>query len=211
MVGKPATRAMRGRLSSRAMTVSDGRTDVLIVGASAPDLVGLRGQLGDSLEGSVRGLLVRSKVVGFGVGVAGAATARGLLAMTPRAVVQIGTCGVYPHQAEYRPYELGRASAALRLRRCRRSSAARHIPSRPARAALPRDVPRWRDARQRSDSTGAPRCAAKRASFSWSTGVRHCRCSGDPRIEARRPTRITTGVVRCILCDPATQATARKR
>ena len=54
----------------------------------------------------MRGLLVRSQVVGFGVGVAGAATARGLPAMTPRAVVQIGTCGVYPHQAEYRPYDV---------------------------------------------------------------------------------------------------------
>lgn len=88
------------------MTVSDGRTDVLIVGASAPDLIGLRAQLGDSLEGSVRGLLVRSKVVGFGAGVAGATTARGLLSMTPRAVIQIGTCGVYPHQADYRPYDV---------------------------------------------------------------------------------------------------------
>jgi nucleoside phosphorylase len=88
------------------MTVSDGRTDVLIVGASAPDLVGLRAQFGDSLEGAVRGLVVRSKVIGFGAGVAGATTARGLLAIQPRAVIQIGTCGVYPNQADYRPYDV---------------------------------------------------------------------------------------------------------
>jgi futalosine hydrolase len=97
------------------MTVSDGRTDVLVVAAAAPDLVGLRPHLGDKLEGQVRGLVVRTKVVGFGAGVAGATTARGLAAVTPRAVLLVGTCGVYPGQPAYQPHDVLVATKVVAL------------------------------------------------------------------------------------------------
>lgn len=88
------------------MTVEDGRTDVLIVAPSAPDLVGLRDHLGEALHGTIRGLVVRSKVVGYGPAVSASATARGLAALKPRAVLLIGTCGVYPALPLYRPHDV---------------------------------------------------------------------------------------------------------
>jgi len=88
------------------MTVQDGRTDVLVVAAAAPDLVGLRPYLGDTLSGAIRGLSVTSKVVGFGPGAAASATARGLAAVTPRAIVLVGTCGVYPGLGQYQPHDV---------------------------------------------------------------------------------------------------------
>ena len=78
------------------MSVSDGRVDVLVVGTSAPDLAGLRATLGEQLEGVIQGFVVRSKITGFGPGVSAANTARGIAALSPRAVVQLGTAGVYP-------------------------------------------------------------------------------------------------------------------
>jgi nucleoside phosphorylase len=81
-------------------------TDVLIVGAHLPDLAGTHPWLGDKLQGAVRGLHVRTKVVGAGGPVAAAGTARGILALSPRVVVLVGTCGVYPGAAERRPLDL---------------------------------------------------------------------------------------------------------
>ncbi len=97
------------------MTVQDGRTDVLVVAAGAPDLVGLRAHLGDKLEGTVRGLVIRSKIVGFGPGATGSTTTRGLLALTPRAVVMIGSCGVYPGLPQYQPHDVVIAPRVLAL------------------------------------------------------------------------------------------------
>lgn len=88
------------------MTVQDGRTDVLLVAAAAPDLVGFRPYLGEGLAGAVRGLAVTSKVVGFGPGASASATARGLAAVTPRALLLVGTCGVYPGLAQYQPHDV---------------------------------------------------------------------------------------------------------
>ncbi len=100
---------------ARVVTVGDGRTDVLVVAAAAPDLVGLRGHLGDSLEGTVRGLVVRSKMVGFGPAMAGATTARGIAALSPRAVVLVGTCGVYPGLPQYQPHDIVVSSRVIAL------------------------------------------------------------------------------------------------
>lgn len=97
------------------MTVSDGRTDVLVVAAAAPDLVGLRPHLGDKLDGVVRGLVIRTKVVGLGPGISGATTARGLMAVTPRAVVLLGTCGVYPGRPQYQPHDVIVATKVIAL------------------------------------------------------------------------------------------------
>ncbi|MGE0784574.1 MAG: hypothetical protein AB7S26_02725 [Sandaracinaceae bacterium] len=80
--------------------------DLLIVAAHAPDMAGLRPYLSDQLVGAVRGLNVRGKAIGLGLGAAGPATARGILALNPRAVVLLGSCGVYPGLAQYRPHDV---------------------------------------------------------------------------------------------------------
>ncbi len=82
------------------------RTDLLIVAAHAPEMAGLRPWLSDSLIGQIRGLAVRGKAVGIGMAVAGPGTARGILAVRPRAVLLVGSCGVYPNLPQYRPHDV---------------------------------------------------------------------------------------------------------
>ena len=76
------------------MTLEASRTDLLIVAAHAPEMAGLRPWLSDKLIGQIRGLTVRGKAVGIGMASAGPATARGILAVSPRAVLLVGSCGV---------------------------------------------------------------------------------------------------------------------
>lgn len=80
--------------------------DVLLVASHAPDLGGMRQHLGDHLSGVIRNVRVRAKIVGVGMAVAAAAVARGILAVQPRAVLMIGTCGVYPSLPQYRPHDV---------------------------------------------------------------------------------------------------------
>jgi nucleoside phosphorylase len=80
--------------------------DLLVVAAHAPEMAGLRPYLSDQLVGSIRGLSVRGKAVGIGMAAAGPATARGILAMQPRAVLLLGSCGVYPNLPQYRPHDV---------------------------------------------------------------------------------------------------------
>lgn len=82
------------------------RTDLLIVAAHAPEMAGLRPWLSDSLIGQIRGLTIRGKAVGIGMAVAGPATTRGILAVSPRAVLLVGSCGVYPNLQQYRPHDV---------------------------------------------------------------------------------------------------------
>jgi nucleoside phosphorylase len=80
--------------------------ELFVVASMAPDLAGLRSFLGEKLDGAVRGMTVRTKVIGLGHAAAAAATARGILAVAPRAVLLVGTCGVYPNLAQYRPLDV---------------------------------------------------------------------------------------------------------
>lgn len=80
--------------------------DILIVASHAPDLAGMRQYLSERLDGTIRNLRVKAKIVGFGLAVAAAGTARGILAVQPRAVVLLGSCGVYPNLPQYRPYDV---------------------------------------------------------------------------------------------------------
>jgi nucleoside phosphorylase len=80
--------------------------ELLLVAASAPDFAGLRAHLGDRLDGTIRNVPVRTKVLGLGMAVAGAAVARGILGVEPRAVVLVGTCGIFPGLAQYRPLDV---------------------------------------------------------------------------------------------------------
>jgi nucleoside phosphorylase len=80
--------------------------DVLVVGASGPDLRGFRNALGERLDGYVRGLHVCGKLVGLGMAVAGPSTAKRVFQLWPRAVIHVGTCGIYPGQDGYRPYDV---------------------------------------------------------------------------------------------------------
>lgn len=80
--------------------------DVLVIGAHPPALIGLRDHLGQALHGSVFGLNVSAKVCGVGMGVAGAWTAKRLVQLSPRAVVLVGTAGIYPGQAGFQPLDV---------------------------------------------------------------------------------------------------------
>jgi nucleoside phosphorylase len=86
--------------------VPDERVDVLVFGAHAPDLRGLRNHVGEHLDGAIGGLHVTGKTVGVGCGVAGASAAKRVFQLQPRAVVHLGTCGIYPGLAQYQPYDV---------------------------------------------------------------------------------------------------------
>lgn len=80
--------------------------DILVLAAHAPELVGLRGQLGDSLSGTLRGLTIIAKTIGVGMAVAGAGAANRIHQLNPRAVVLLGSCGIYPCGIEYFPLDI---------------------------------------------------------------------------------------------------------
>jgi nucleoside phosphorylase len=80
--------------------------DVLVLAAHAPEFVGLRPHIGDSLNGNVGRLMVVAKTVGVGLAVAGAATANRIHQLLPRAVVLLGSCGIYPCPTAYQPLDI---------------------------------------------------------------------------------------------------------
>ncbi len=82
------------------------RVDVLIVAAHAPELVGFRPALSERLDGNIRGLRVMAKTVGIGMSIAGSGMAFRLTQLSPRCVVLVGSCGVYPGLLDYRPNDI---------------------------------------------------------------------------------------------------------
>jgi nucleoside phosphorylase len=89
-------------------------TDVLVVAAHPPELVGLKAIFGEGLRGKVGDLEVAAAAVGIGLADAAAGMAEALRTVMPRCVVLIGTCGVY----ESRGGDLGitHVVAASRIR-----------------------------------------------------------------------------------------------
>jgi len=77
------------------LSTPPGSVDVLILAAYAPELVGLQRQLGDSLYAVINGVTVAAKTVGVGLPNATAGAAARLFQLRPRAVVLVGTAGVY--------------------------------------------------------------------------------------------------------------------
>jgi nucleoside phosphorylase len=71
-------------------------TDVLVVAAHLPELAAFRALLGDGLSADLGGIGVVAKPVGIGLSAAAAGTAFRVGHFHPRAVVLVGTCGVYP-------------------------------------------------------------------------------------------------------------------
>lgn len=80
--------------------------DVLVLAAHAPEFVGLRPHIGDSLHGSINGMHVVGKTIGVGMAVSGMATANRLHQLNPRCVLVLGSCGIYPCGVEYRPLDI---------------------------------------------------------------------------------------------------------
>jgi nucleoside phosphorylase len=85
--------------------------DLLVFGAHPGTLRGLREHLGDRLDGSIRGFRVTAKTIGVGMGVAGGLAAKRVYQLAPRAVVLLGTCGVYGGVPGYQPYDVVVGSA----------------------------------------------------------------------------------------------------
>jgi nucleoside phosphorylase len=77
------------------MTSGRDHTDILIVSAHLPELLGLGPILGDALHANVGGLEVAARAVGIGIPGAAAGMAFELGRGTPRAVVLVGTAGAY--------------------------------------------------------------------------------------------------------------------
>lgn len=80
--------------------------DVLILAAHPPDLRGLRPLLGDHLAGWAGSLRVSAKAVGLGLAAAGASASKRIFQLEPRAVVFVGTAGVYPGVPGYQPHDV---------------------------------------------------------------------------------------------------------
>ena len=80
--------------------------DVLVLAAHPPELRGMRNELGEGLNGVINGLFVVAKAVGVGMPVAGASAMRRVVQLEPRAVVMLGTCGVYPGLPDYHPHDI---------------------------------------------------------------------------------------------------------
>jgi nucleoside phosphorylase len=70
-------------------------TDVLVVAAHAPELVGLKALLADPPRGRVADVRFAIEPVGIGLPAAAVGTAAALRAHAPTCVVLVGTCGAY--------------------------------------------------------------------------------------------------------------------
>jgi nucleoside phosphorylase len=69
--------------------------DVLVVAAFPPELAPLRPLLGDALRARIGEREVIAKAVGIGLPTAAAGTAARLIALRPKQVVLVGTCGAF--------------------------------------------------------------------------------------------------------------------
>ena len=78
------------------------KTDVLVLAAHAPELVGLRAALGPSLSGSLGAIQIECATVGVGLPASASGTTRALQDLTPRAVILLGSCGLYPRRIDFR-------------------------------------------------------------------------------------------------------------
>ena len=89
-----------------SLPLSQEPAEILVLAAHAPELVGLRGHLADNLSGTLNGLYVVAKTIGVGMAVSGAGAANRLHQLNPRAVLLLGSCGVYPGGFAYRPLDI---------------------------------------------------------------------------------------------------------
>ena len=92
--------------------------DFLVVAAHAPEMEGLRGLLGDGFRATVGEVRVAAVAVGIGLVASASGTMGALHAYAPRAVIQLGTCGVYTHrrlQDHQPPIVIGQVVVARRI------------------------------------------------------------------------------------------------
>jgi nucleoside phosphorylase len=88
--------------------------DLLIVAAFPPELAALRARLGDAMRGMLAGRDVGAEAVGIGLPGAAAGASSRIGALRPRAVVMVGTGGVYSPSATELP--VPRVAVARRVR-----------------------------------------------------------------------------------------------
>jgi len=86
--------------------MSDARNaDLLILAAHAPELAGFSVALGPELSAVVSGVHVTCATVGVGLPAAAAGVAQRLSEVHARAVLLVGSCGVYPSRALFQPLQ----------------------------------------------------------------------------------------------------------
>jgi futalosine hydrolase len=90
--------------------------DVALFGAFLPEIEPLRAALGDALSGRIGGAYVVARAVGIGLPLASAGTALQVAELRPRAVVAVGTCGVYPNASSPALYRIEDVVTARRVR-----------------------------------------------------------------------------------------------
>jgi nucleoside phosphorylase len=95
LVRESVTSSARGSVYVLRMPLTRVRSDVLIVAAHIAELTGVKAWLGESLAKRVHGLRVRCESVGVGMPAAAVGTMRALHATRPRALLLVGSCGVY--------------------------------------------------------------------------------------------------------------------
>jgi nucleoside phosphorylase len=79
--------------------------DLLILAAFAPELAGFRGALDPGLSGIVSGVHVACATIGVGLPAAAAGVTQRLREVRARAVLLVGSCGVYPGHAPFVPLQ----------------------------------------------------------------------------------------------------------
>jgi nucleoside phosphorylase len=77
--------------------------DLLVLAAHTLELVGLEAALGPTLSGQIARVRVACATIGVGLPAAAAGSARRLHEFRPRQVLLLGSCGLYPKRADFRP------------------------------------------------------------------------------------------------------------
>jgi nucleoside phosphorylase len=93
------------------METPSSPVDLLVFGAYPGTLRGLREHLGDRLDGHIRGYHLTAKTVGVGMAAASGLAAKRVYQLAPRAVILLGTCGVYSGLPGYEPHDVVVGSA----------------------------------------------------------------------------------------------------
>lgn len=99
----------------------DGTSDVLLLGAFAPELEPLAPALGEGLRGRVGVHEVAARAVGIGLPRAAVGAANHIADLRPRTVLAIGTCGAYAVPSGEPPLAIGDVVVGRRIRLVDRS------------------------------------------------------------------------------------------
>jgi nucleoside phosphorylase len=91
---------------STVTQVETTQADLVILAAHPLELASFAASLGTGLRGTIAGLRIVARSVGVGLAEAGSGSARVLSEERPRAVLLVGSCGLYPGAEPFTPGKL---------------------------------------------------------------------------------------------------------